>query len=258
MHALAVLQWDPQIRGSLILLTAIAILCGSVYLLLATNLGARLGFLMAVAGLSGWMTLLGILWTATPSTTGPKGRDPRWKVEAVLSGVIDRTARPPLGQFPEGFRKLDEADPQRAEVITASEEFFTKEEAGKTFGIKKASDYIAGDAFDIGGERKYLFGINILGKGLTYKHEPHFAVVAIRRTVQQEVKPGEKPPPPEVDTSKPPLNVLLVRDLGTRRLPVFLFALGSGLVFGASIYALHRRDRIAMQARGVLPAPARG
>jgi hypothetical protein len=258
VHVLAALQWDPQIRGGLILLTAILILCGSVYLLLATNLGARLGFLMAVAGLTGWMTLLGLLWSATPSTTGPKGRDPRWKVDAVVSGVVDRTAKPPLGQFPKGFRRLDEADPQRAEVVTAAEEFFTKEEAGKPFGIKTSADYLAGDVYDIGGEHHYLFGINIAGKGLTYKHEPHFAVVTIRRTVKQEVKPGEKPPAPQIDTTKPPLNVLVVRDLGTRRLPVFLFALGSGLVFGVTIYALHRRDTIAMRARGVLPAPAKG
>jgi len=258
VHVLAVLQWDPQIRGSLILFTAIAILCGSVYLLLATNLGARLGFLMAAAGLTGWMTLLGLLWTATPSTTGPKGRDPRWKVEGVVTGVPDRTARPPLSRFPRGFRPLDPADPKRAEVITAAEEFFTKEEAGKQFGIERSSDYIAGRAYDIGGEHHYLFGISIRGKGITYKHEPHFAVVEIRRTLKVETKPGEKPPTPQPDPTKPVLTVLVVRDLGTVRLPVFLFALGSGLVFATSIYALHRRDRIAMAARGALPAPAKG
>ena len=43
--------WSPFIRGILVVLIGVGVLCGSVYLLLATNLGARLGFLVAMAGL---------------------------------------------------------------------------------------------------------------------------------------------------------------------------------------------------------------
>ena len=38
--------WDPTILGVLVVLSAVGLFCGSVYLLLATNLGARLGFLV--------------------------------------------------------------------------------------------------------------------------------------------------------------------------------------------------------------------
>ena len=37
--------WYPTILGVLVVLSAVSLFCGSVYLLLATNLGARLGFL---------------------------------------------------------------------------------------------------------------------------------------------------------------------------------------------------------------------
>ena len=106
MRTLAALSWDPQIRGFLIVLTAFIILVGSVYLLLMTNLGTRLAFLVAVAGLSGWMMLLGLLWTLTPSGTGPKGRDPHWRVERVIAGELGPTA-------PEGAGRL----PQRVEAV---------------------------------------------------------------------------------------------------------------------------------------------
>ena len=45
------------------LTSATVILCGSVFLLLATNTGVRLGFLLALTGLFGWMTIMGITWS---------------------------------------------------------------------------------------------------------------------------------------------------------------------------------------------------
>ena len=49
---------------------------GSVYLILATNLGARLGFLVALTGLAGWMFLMGIMWAIYG--IGLRGKDPTW------------------------------------------------------------------------------------------------------------------------------------------------------------------------------------
>ena len=43
LHLLAGIAWDPQIRGFLAVLVGVVVLMGSVYLLLGTNLGARLG-----------------------------------------------------------------------------------------------------------------------------------------------------------------------------------------------------------------------
>ncbi len=50
--------WNPTILGVLVVLSAIGLFCGSAYLLLATNLGGRLGFLVAFASLTGFMVLL--------------------------------------------------------------------------------------------------------------------------------------------------------------------------------------------------------
>ena len=51
MTLIALVGWDPVITGYLAVLISVLVLCGSVYLLLATNLGVRLGFLVAWTGL---------------------------------------------------------------------------------------------------------------------------------------------------------------------------------------------------------------
>ena len=81
--------WNPTILGVLVVLSAIGLFCGSAYLLLATNLGARLGFLVAFASLTGFMVLLTTLWW-TSGNSGidpPHGRSPSWKVVDVVSDV---------------------------------------------------------------------------------------------------------------------------------------------------------------------------
>ncbi len=40
----------PEIRGILTVIIAVVVFIGSVYLLLGTNVGARLGFLLSIAG----------------------------------------------------------------------------------------------------------------------------------------------------------------------------------------------------------------
>src|SRR6266576_4653951 len=79
--------WNPTILGVLVVLSAIGLFCGSAYLLLATNLGARLGFLVAFASLTGFMVLLTSLWW-TSGNSGidpPHGKSPSWKVVEVVN-----------------------------------------------------------------------------------------------------------------------------------------------------------------------------
>lgn len=84
---LAGIAWRPGIAGILAVLVGVVVLCGSVYLLLATNLGARLGMLVALAGLAGWMVILSFTWVLTPPGIGPKGESPSWiPVEIYVNG----------------------------------------------------------------------------------------------------------------------------------------------------------------------------
>ena len=91
MTALLAIGWQPELRGILITIIAVVTFCGSVYFLLSTNLGARLGFLVAFAALAGWMFLMGATWWTYGK--GLLGPDASW---APVSGqtVLQTTDSP--------------------------------------------------------------------------------------------------------------------------------------------------------------------
>src|ERR1700730_6117688 len=118
MHALAAVSWDPQLRGALILLIGVLVLPGSVLLLLWTNVGARVGILLAAAGLSGLLLLLNIIWLMAPLGTGPigyKGSSSGWIVKEIVQGdlaqhsaipAVAGTSGKPGTPFPNGWTFL--------------------------------------------------------------------------------------------------------------------------------------------------------
>ena len=56
------ISWDLEVRGILVVATGSIVLIGSVWLIIATNSGARLSTLVTLAGLMGFMVILGISW----------------------------------------------------------------------------------------------------------------------------------------------------------------------------------------------------
>jgi len=83
-HVLASLTWDPGFRGLLTVVVAVLVLCGSCFLIMATNSGARLGFLLALTGLFGWFVVMGVVWSVYG--IGYKGPAPTWKVVDTVVG----------------------------------------------------------------------------------------------------------------------------------------------------------------------------
>lgn len=76
------ISWDPEIRGFLTVVIAATALMGSIWLLLATNTGVRLGSLVAFAGFFGWFTIMATVWWIFG--IGYAGQRPSWEyVETV-------------------------------------------------------------------------------------------------------------------------------------------------------------------------------
>ena len=67
LHVIAGIGWEPEIRGALTVLVGTAVLMGSVWLILTTNLGNRVGTLNALAGFFGWMAIMGAVWWSMAS-----------------------------------------------------------------------------------------------------------------------------------------------------------------------------------------------
>ncbi|MBV9411885.1 MAG: hypothetical protein JO148_09825 [Acidimicrobiia bacterium] len=247
------LKWDPQIHGLLVVLLAIVLLPGSVYLLLSTNLGSRVGFLVAIAGLFGWMTLMAIIWTVYG--IGFTGNPPAWNVDQIIQGNLGTSTNPVLDDFPQGWRQIPVGDPnETAAAAAADPELAPPATSGKQGIFAASTDYIVVAAYDKGGG-KYLPGWNNPPDVVGIFHHAHYFVVQVQRVLPQETVPGAPPPKPKADPTQPFISVVMSRDLGNVRQKPIEVAIFSGILFGVACYALHRRDKQAWAARGTALEP---
>jgi hypothetical protein len=289
---LAGIAWNPQIRGILVVAVGVAVLMGSIYLLLLTNLGHRLGLLIALTGFFAWMVILGLFWWVKPSGTGPAGRVPVWQAEEINTGDLSQahlvdardldTSNLPDPQeiddatpdefeqiardeepYLSGWRLVPASEPTRGEAQAVVDEILTD---GRYPGIDATTDYVTMYAFETGGkpERQgdsiWDRSSNKVTNSLRITSPPHYAIIQVCPTTP-ETRPeaaeaGQPPPTPECDTSTDMISVVLVRDLGQRRLVPALVTIISLLCFGVLCYMLHVRDRRVIQNRSApLPAP---
>jgi hypothetical protein len=75
---LAGLDFNVTIRGILVVLVGVGVLMGSVWLLLTTNMGTRVGTLLTFTAFFGWLFLMGIIWWIFG--IGWKGNPPSWEL----------------------------------------------------------------------------------------------------------------------------------------------------------------------------------
>lgn len=374
INVIAGISWEPEIRGALIAITGILVLMGSIWLILATNMGSRLGTLNAFAGFFGWMFLMGIVWWMYGGNV-LKGDDPSWVpretvfgelnlantgdvadlgqavlpnaaqlVEEICPGLVDGTTAlqrervltsdqnltlpafytapanaPFCGSEETGELLAVDAD-SIAERLTTSNEALASDdprfrddeeldqlidstvddqvtkvaqltlsglvsvapelvdeavargsanlagwnlvssaEAGEaqatagaflsnsgTFG--SASDFFVLDTFQQGGKPKRASdGVwdrvsNEVRNTVIFWHPTNTTVVQVVSTLDKEPVPGQPPPFSEIDQNAQVVSVVMVRDLGSRRLPAALITIGSFLIFAALVWMLHVRD----------------
>ena len=86
LTVLAGIAWDPTIRGLLSVGVGVVVLMGSVWLLLGTNTGNRLGFFLAATGFFGWMAIMGSIWWIYG--IGMLGQAPEWDIVEYNRGDL--------------------------------------------------------------------------------------------------------------------------------------------------------------------------
>ncbi len=268
---MAGITWDPFIRGFLIVVAAVVLLPGSVYLVLATDTGARLGFLLAAAGLMGLLSMMAVLWLVLASTAAI-GRPNSWRPLQVVTGdfagqvtVKDAQDFPAneLNTIPPsppnlrtkhwfwplqscrvtGWHKGDPAkitDPESAsDTVLASAP--TSSQLKSPFSV--TTDYTYAGVYEKGTNAGCLFAVNRHKIYLPFTRTPHLAIVVAYPVIPQVTPPNGAPPTPKPDLSKPPTYVILERNLGSVRQPQFVVAVSSGLIFLILCNMLHRRDK---------------
>ena len=248
LSTLIAISWQPELRGIFVVAIAVSVLIGGTYLVVGTNVGARLGVLIVLAALFGWMMIMGsIWWIYGIGLKGPVGtwkpahpitivRDPSNLAVAGVVGATVSDAQSAATQLQdEGWKLLDEADPQRGQAVAASDEILQFE--AKEFA---AGEYLTVAVYNRGGERWPK--INDTLDFVAFFHKPHYSLVEIAPVVPQRVEPGRAPSRPVIDTAQPHRYVYMLRDLGAKRQPSILITFGSALIFFLLCFVLHRRD----------------
>ncbi|HEX5615957.1 MAG TPA: hypothetical protein VFZ83_12465 [Acidimicrobiia bacterium] len=229
--------WDPLILGVLVVISAVGLFCGSVYLLLATNLGARLGFLVAAACLSGFMILLSMLWltTATPLNS-PRGSIPEWEVVDVVENLgasdIGAVQRASDGE-PIDAAELAALRPGLdASLVVPTAEGEEAVEASEFAEFDTANEFLVeGEdlaSYEVGGGTK-----NVLW------HHPRYAAIEFCTAATEENQFGQRLPTDRCDPNLEPRFAILERDLGTLRKVPLYYLLFSVAFFAASLLGLH-------------------
>ena len=240
-NLLLALSWNPQVRGGLYVLISVIILCGSGALILGTNLGARLGFQAAAAGLFGFFVVIGLTWWVYG--IGPQGKAPSWVPRFAIQGDLGQADSQILEGFPRDWKELDLADPAVADALPIADAELTGGGQGGIF--ESPADYLPVTALEKGGETYGPFGVFNF-RPLNLWHKTHYLIVQVQAVERQEAIPGAAPPRPRVDPNATPAAVVMVRDLGSLRLNPAVFTIASALLFGLLVYQLHTRDKELM------------
>lgn len=378
IHTVAGIGWEPEIRGALVVLVGSAVLFGSVWLILSTNIGSRVGTLNALAGFFGWMIIMGVVWWIYGANV-LVGDSPTWVpkeavfgeydgavtgdvsdlsvatfpgapalVEDFCPGLVDATVElqrarvvednldlvleqfypsPPEGREycqneqigellavdaetiaddmraanadlgPDDPRFLDDAAIEDAIAIEIDDEirkvnqltlsglltvapemideakddeiidlngwtlvsnadageaqaraaaFLTDEFNASPYGA--ASEFIVLDTYQQGGKPKRASdGVwdrvwNEVRNTVVFWHPTNTTVVQVVATLEKEQLEGQAPPFPEIDREAQVVSVVMVRDLGSRRLPSALITIGSTVIFLILCWMMHVRD----------------
>jgi hypothetical protein len=266
---LAALEWNVTTRGILFPAIMFIILVGSTYMILATNIGNRLGFLLANAGFWAWMTLMTITWMVYG--IGLKGTPPSWRVKEVITAVgnaqSDKVATLDAyvkgGKLPAGWTEVLEGTPTRGEAQSASDAHLVEEKV-----FKSATEFAHIGGYEIGGAQRLKLRPR-LEKGGDWWNPSDYRFMGLmhqKRYYVDRVAPYkldafglpelDAKKKPIIDTTKPVYNSVMVRNLGNLRQPAFKVFLASLIMLIISSRALHKRDRQVMAAMKTRPATA--
>jgi DNA-binding transcriptional regulator YiaG len=238
--------WYPTILGFLVVVAAIVLFVGSIYLLLSTDVGARLGFLVVFTGLMGFMVVLTSLWLVTASPLNTlKGRIPGWEAVEVTKD-LERAKTEEVRNIQADGKKVSTIE--AANVKAAADENLIQVEAlpseaqvtQQAFArFQAVTNYQVLNTYEIGGSKP-----NPLDFELT--HTPLFAVVEFCEVVpgSETVPFGVAPPPSECKAGSDQGGFLVLkRDLGSLRVPPFVAWIASILLFGLGLLLLHWREK---------------
>lgn len=229
----------PLTVGWLVVISGIGMFFGSTYLLLATNLGSRLGFLVVGAVVTAFICVLSFLWmtTATPLNVF-KGRVEEWKPLSINVSERSSNTKEVQNIRAEGTKLTgtDFANIKAAAdtILAPAVEGVEKPEAIAADVPSKA--VIVEEIYSIGGS-------NPNPLHMEFTHKPLYAVAVFCPLDEIKAKTAFRNTcEVSADGTSNKKVLILEKDLGSlRQPPVFLF-FGSLLTCIIFLLSLHWRE----------------
>ncbi len=256
--------WYPTILGVLVVIAAIVLFIGSIYLLLGTNLGARLGFLVTFTSLMGFLMILSVLWLTTASPLeSPKGRVASW---SVIENVPDITKAQTEAVRDIAKKENKASQTDASNVLAAVDAALVTKQSTPTVTVTPndnrfakfddVTQFMVLQTYTLGGSNPQFW------KG-QFNHSTKYAVVEYCKTATQTQTFGLPPLPPECASGADAQRgfVVVKYDYGTLRLPPFVVIVITAILFGLGLLALHWREKDEMERAkaeaGPVAVPAR-
>jgi hypothetical protein len=270
----ATITWDPFLRGALITILFVVLLPGSVFLVLSTDVGGRLAFMLMAAGMAGMLALLALLWI-TLDSSADIGRPNSWKPLEIITGdyagqvTVKSAASLPVNNLANGtkppltalktkhwywpiqscndnsWHKIDPAllsDPEsEGDTVLANT-------AGAQFGpsitspFKAATDYVYIDGFRKGQNSGCLFAWSRHKVYMPFARGADIVVLRVKPALPALTLSGA-PPTPQPDPNGPYTYVIMERNLGSVRQPQFFVFISMTITFLVICYLLHVREK---------------
>ena len=246
--------WYPTILGVLVVVAGVVLFVGSIYLILGTNMGARLAFLVTFTGLMGFMVVLTSLWVTTASPLNTlKGSVPKWEIKEVVTS-LDQSKITEVRNISEDGHKVDAIE--QANVKAAVDEgLITKEnnaietftpEDNKFALYSLVTDYLTLSTYEIGGSKPSWLDFQ-------FTHTPRYAVVQFCGVAPNTQPFGVAPDTPACapdGSAEAEHNgfVVLEYNLGDVKFPPIIAFSSSVLLFALGLLMLHwyEKDRKAI------------
>jgi len=245
--------WYPTILGVLVVVAAVVLFMGSIYLMLGTNMGARVGFLATFTGLMGLMVVLTSLWVTTASPLNTlRGSVPKWEIKEVVTNPAKAKTEAVRNIKQDGVKvdTIEAANVKAAvdeglvtKVDTAVEKFTPEDNQFAKFTL--VTDYLVTTTWEIGGSQpSWLDG--------QFTHSPKYAVVQFCGTADNTQPFGVAPDTPScaadgTENAKNNGYVVLEYNLGDVRLPPIIAFISSVILFvlGLLMFGWYEKDRRA-------------
>ena len=227
---------ETFLTGSAAFLSAIIVFCGSVFLLMAFVMGARLAYWVTASVTLAFVFIMGAVWSyGTP--LGPVGQLPEWN-EIDLGTSPEQLDFGPAADYPDdgGWHP---ADPENATEVTQQSELESS-----------SADYLEAEIAK-GGEAKESFAT--LDEAILEDDSARLLVsggdtYGVVTYVQIEIEADDETTPAPEGTGEP-IVIVMSYDPGNPSFPARRITAGTFLVLVGHLFGLSRAERRAKRER---------